>query len=288
MEFIMPETGAAHGQAMTHPDTIVIVDKEKMSQFGELDFTVFKQHGSELGKATYYITAYSDKNRFLTRKTMGKLYFSMFLDRIRQVKDAFKKAGRMMKMLKHNLAGKLVIVLMGIILVSSFSGCDFIKEKIVDFKLPKGTELDFEIPKYTIFRAKEYIEFQLYVITEKAITLPEHMKWLSPESQDRFLSIDYSRYFLLQIEMGPFGSTGFSFDIKRIWQDKNNIYIKSEFTKPEPGAAYGQAITLPGDIALIDKNKMPQFGELDFTVFDQNGVELGKAKYYIPTYSDKK
>jgi hypothetical protein len=218
---------------------------------------------------------------------MGKLYFSILLDRIGHDKDPFKKAGGMMKCVKHNLARKLVIVLMGIILVSSFSGCDFIKEKIADSKLPGGIDLDFERPKYAISRTKKYTEFQLYVNTEKAITLPEHMKWLSSESQSQFLSIDYSRYFLLQIEMGPLGSTGYGLKIKRIWQDKNNIYIKSEFLTPGPGSAQGQMITFPGDIAIVDGEKMPQFGELDFTVFDQHGLELGKATYYIPAYSDK-
>jgi len=33
---------------------------------------------------------------------------------------------------------------------------------------------------------------------------------------------------------------------------------------------------------------MPQFGKLDFTVFDQHGIELGKATHYIPAYFDKK
>jgi hypothetical protein len=57
----MPEPGSAQGQMITYPGAIVIVDKEKMSQFGDLDFTVFKQQGLVLGKATYYIPAYSDK-----------------------------------------------------------------------------------------------------------------------------------------------------------------------------------------------------------------------------------
>jgi hypothetical protein len=127
-----------------------------------------------------------------------------------------------------------------------------------------------------------YTEFQIHVITESAASLPEHLKWLSPESQDRFLSIDYSRYFLLQIEMGPFGSTGYSLKIKGIWQDKNNIYIKSEFIMPEPGSAQGQMITYPGAIVIVDKEKMSLFGELDFTVFKQHGLMLGQVAHYIP------
>ncbi len=173
----------------------------------------------------------------------------------------------------------LIFLLSALILMP---GCDFVREKIVDFKLPDGIELDFERPKYALFLGPNYTEFQIHVITESAASLPEHMKWLSPESQEQLLSIDYSRYFLLQIEMGPFGSTGFSFQIKRIWQDKNNIYVKSEFIKPEPRAAFQQMITFPGDIAIVDKEKMSQFGEINFTVFDQHGIELGKAKYYIP------
>jgi hypothetical protein len=116
----------------------------------------------------------------------------------------------------------LVFLLFFLILLP---GCDFVRKKIVDFKLPKGIDLDFESPKYTISGTIKYTEFQLYIITEKTIALPEHMKWLSSESQSQFLTIDYSRYFLLQIEMGPLGSTGYSLKIKRIWQDKNNIYI---------------------------------------------------------------
>jgi hypothetical protein len=188
---------------------------------------------------------------------------------------------------RRNLAEYALLVFLLFVLIL-LPGCDFVREKIDDFKLPKGIDLDFERPNYALYLMPNYTEFQIHVITESAASLPEHLKWLSLESQDRFLSIDYSRYFLLQIMMGEFGSTGFSFKIKRIWQDKNNIYIKSEFTMPEPGAAYGQMITYPGAIVIVDKEKMSQFGELEFTVFEQHGLVLGKATHYIPAYYDKK
>jgi hypothetical protein len=188
---------------------------------------------------------------------------------------------------RRNLAEYALLVFFLSVLIL-MPGCAFIQEKIVDFKLPGGVDLDFERPKYSISGTKKYTEFQLYVNTEKTITLPEHMKWLSSESQSQFLSIDYSRYFLLQIEMGPLGSTGYGLEIKRIWQDKNNIYMKSEFLTPDSGSAQGQMITFPGDIAVVDKEKMSQFGELEFTVFEQHGLVLGKATHFIPANSDKK
>lgn len=92
-----------------------------------------------------------------------------------------------------NIKVSLMLVNVLVFIVLSLSGCTYIKEKISDAKLPRGADLAFEnIYDYKPVNHPDYFYPQLFVLSSEQSAAPEYMNWLSPESQSRFLSTDFS------------------------------------------------------------------------------------------------
>ena len=187
-----------------------------------------------------------------------------------------------MAVAKKRLHVLLSLLLLAVVMTVLVSGCE--SDKV---KPPGGIELSFEKLQYKMIRDKKYTTPEIHVIATKEPELPWHItQWLAPESQSEFISIDYSRYFILQVEIGQSGSAGYDIEIQKIWQKDHTVYIKAIGTGPTSGSYLPQVISSISDIVKVSKDKMTQFGEINFRLFYSSGYEIVAAAHVIPPGSD--
>lgn len=169
---------------------------------------------------------------------------------------------------------KNAIMLLVLVILLLLPGCDFAREQIANVKTPRGTDLGFETIMFEYDRDIGYnFPAKIEVVGDKKTELTGINNWITEEVRSKILSVDFSRYFVLMALMGDMGSTGYGIRVKKIWQNEKTIYIKADFIFPEPDSLVLTMRTSPKHIVKVNKEKMPEFGEITFRLIDKFGKE---------------
>jgi hypothetical protein len=178
---------------------------------------------------------------------------------------------------------QLLVLVMIISVLIPITGCTFTREKIADFKFPSGTDLSYE----KIWASNGLLKDtnpQVVVIDDNHTPIP----WINTPLKEPVLkdlesiiqSIDYSKYFLIIIYSG-FGSvTGSGLELRNIWQTQSTVYIKVHFFVPE-GPYYLMVNVSPYYIFKISKDKMTQFDDVTFKLFDEFANQKAETVQFI-------
>jgi hypothetical protein len=180
---------------------------------------------------------------------------------------------------RRNLAEyALLVFFLSVLLL--LPGCDFVREQVASIKMPRGTDLDFE----TIMFEGQHTSLNIDPGRIEVIVndqLPPDV-WITPEISSKIQAVDFSRNFVLVAMMGDMGSPGYRINVKRIWQKENTIYVKADFSGPKVGNLVAPVMTSPKQIVKVSKEKMTNFGEITFRLWDKFGREWATASKAIP------
>lgn len=141
---------------------------------------------------------------------------------------------------------------------------------------PSGTDLDFNLVGEfgDIGGAYNEKSGQIIVIANKTDSFLPNTDWVKPEHKNTILEIDYSQYFVILAFNGWRGGIGNpSFNIKRIWQKDNNIYVLAHFDDFIPGATSVPLYNSQYQAAKINRIDIIQTGEITFKLLDESGKE---------------
>lgn len=143
--------------------------------------------------------------------------------------------------------------------------------------LPPGNDLVFDTVARSDF--SNYDEGQrssdIQILTSKPVS---NVKGVSPFDQPEIESVDFSQYFVIIAFLG-LSSPGYEIRIRRVWQDKNMVYLlfharpPQKYTKP--------MVIFPYHAIKINKEQMLQNGEITFKLLEQHGKELASTSYEI-------
>jgi len=183
----------------------------------------------------------------------------------------------------------ILSLVIAIILLSipACNSCQGVKS----FLPPPGKGISFELVKHVTFGGGYYHRSeksaQIWVIDSlQQYNRPEGIEW-KPNPPDPQLSepppeisnLDFSEYFIIMIFNGYRSYYAESMKIERVRQDKDTVNI---WTHLDDGAEYSNPIfTSQYTVLKINREEMTQFGEITFTLIDQNGQERTKATYEI-------
>jgi hypothetical protein len=144
--------------------------------------------------------------------------------------------------------------------------------------LPPGIDLEFD----TIGITKNWSEgsktYFLQIIPNASESLIEKIyKTIELEIK----SINFNQYFVIVAFMG-YSTPGRGFEIKRIRQNNNEIYVMVDIQKREETSA--PSATTPYHIVKVNKAKMTQSGKITFRLVDQNGDKKYETTKEIMRY----
>jgi len=139
-----------------------------------------------------------------------------------------------------------------------------------------ATELNFK----TISIANDHIgnanrDTQIEVISEKSNSVIP----IDPLDQAKIDSTDFSKNYVIAVFYGWRGYANTAMEIKRVYQDKNIIYVSVYFEIPAGTVAPGYSSSYR--IIEISKESMPQFGDITFKLLDDTGKEKAQINQNI-------
>lgn len=172
------------------------------------------------------------------------------------------------------------------IILLTIPACNF-SQGVKDLLPLPGKAISFERFSIGNYYHKSEWSAQVWVINSlQQYNRPQDIEWRPnpPDPQlseppPEIINFDFSEYFILMVFNGFRGGWGDPMRIEGIRQDEDTVNIYVTFddnlstVNPELSSQYG--------VLKIGRKEITQFGEITFTLIDQNGQERTKATYEV-------
>lgn len=192
-----------------------------------------------------------------------------------------------LNMLIRKIFPLLLVPAIIIFLIPACNSCQGVKS----FLPPPGKVISFEHVQHVTFGGGYYYRSeetaQIWVINSlRQYNRPQGIEWKPnppnpqlSEPPPEISNFDFSEYFIIMVFNGYRSYYAESMKIERIRQDKDTVNIWVHF---DDGAEYSNPIfSSQYTVLKINREEMTQFGEITFTLIDQNGQERAKATYKV-------
>jgi hypothetical protein len=193
-------------------------------------------------------------------------------------------AGEETKMIKHRLVSPLLLIL--VIILLSIPACNY-SQGGTSFPTPSGTEISFEHFSISNYYYRSETTAQIWVLNSlQQYNRPEGIEWKPnppnpqlSEPPPEIINFDFFQYFIIMVFNGFRNNYGEHMRINGIWQDKDKVYILARLD--EATGTVSPILSSQYSVFQISRNQMTQFGEITFTLIDQNGQERASAIYEV-------
>ena len=179
-----------------------------------------------------------------------------------------------------------ILLLVLAVILFSIPACNF-SQGVKSFLPPPGKRISFEHFSINDYYHRSESTAQIWVITgTQQYNRPEGIEWAPnpPDAQlsgppPEIINFNFSEYFIIMILNGFRSYCAERMKVEGIRQDKDTVNIWVHF---DDGAKYSNPIySSQYNVLKISREEMTQFGEITFTIIDQNGQERASAIYEV-------